>query len=382
MDTEISSGPKRPVTDFHKTPHKRVKWWEIVFLLSGITAGLVTVGSMLVRMQYQNKTASLLHYRERMDPLQTEPGLTQADTTLPPDAHPFKVRAGIYVDRIQDISMRDLSWTVDCYIWFNWSDTSVNTPDNFQVVDGWIQSKEKKDEYVKGNSHYVLYRMVTQITSVFDETRFPCDDHLLTISIEDPGFTRDKMIFEADDLNSAVSARVKVPGYVIYKRTTVEKPHSYKTSRGDPRLLSGSKATFSQLRMGLWIERDGWGFFLKMFLPLYVAVAVACLAFFVKPTDVDPRFGLGVGALFAAVANSYITSSMLPNTGVMSLADIINIMGVITILLTLIESTISLHLFDIRDKKMLSRRLDHLAFWIIICGYLSLNLALVLAAAL
>lgn len=36
------------------------------------------------------------------------------------------------------------------------------------------------------------------------------------------------------------------------------------------------------------------------------------LAFFIKPTDVDQRFGLGVGALFAAIANTYITSSLVP----------------------------------------------------------------------
>jgi hypothetical protein len=119
-----------------------------------------------------------------------------------------------------------------------------------------------------------------------------------------------------------------------------------------------------------------------MFLPLYVAVAVAILAFFIKPTDVDPRFGLGVGALFAAVANSYINSSMLPNTGVMSLADIINIIGTITILLTLIESTISLHLYDRKDKKMLSHRFDRLSFYVLLLGYIIFNVALLSAAVL
>lgn len=171
-------------------------------------------------------------------------------------------------------------------------------------------------------------------------------------------------------------------GYRIYRRSVVEKPHSYKTSRGDPRLISGSKATFSQFRMGLWIKRDGWGFLLKMFLPLFVAVAVGILAFFVKPTDIDPRFGLGVGALFAAVANSYITSSMLPNTGVMSMADIINVMGTITILITLVESTISLYLYDRRGKKELSNRFDRISFYIILPGYTLLNIALALTAAL
>jgi len=368
----------------HKIPKskapKRMQWWTVVLLLAIFTVILMAVGTTLVGMEYKNKKATQLHYRERMDPLQTEPGLTPADTTSLQGVRPIKVSTGIYVDRIEELSMRELSWTVDFYIWFNWSDTLLKSPDNFQVIDGSIVSKEKKDEYIQGTTHYVLYRTVARITSVFDEMRFPCDDHLLTICIEDPSYVRQKMVFIADSANSSVSSRVKIPGYRIYRKGTVEKPHSYKTSRGDPR-LNGTKATFSQYRLGIWISRDGWGFFLKMFLPLYVAVAVAILAFFIKPTDTDPRFGLGVGALFAAVANSYINSSMLPNTGVMSLADIISIIGTITILLTLIESTISLHLYDRKDKKMLSHRFDRLSFYVLLLGYVIFNIALLVAAA-
>ena len=359
----------------------RSKRRNIVFIAGGLAALLIIVGVLLVSMEYKNKKDSRLYYRERMDPRQTEPGLTTADTALQPGATPVKVMVGVYVDRIVEFSIRDLSWTVDCYVWFKWNDTLVRPADNFQIVDGWIESKEKKDGFIKDNAHYELYRIIARITAVFDETRFPRDDHLLTICIEDPSYIRQKMVFAADTANVAVSSRVKVPGYQIYKAASVEKPHSYKTSRGDPRLAPGSKATFSQFRMGIWIRREGWGFFLKMFLPLFVAVAVATLAFFIKPTDVDPRFGLGVGALFAAVANSYITSSMLPNTGVMSLADILNIMGTITILLTLIVSTISLYLYDHRGKKEISRRLDRLAFYTIMGGYAALNIAMVMATA-
>jgi hypothetical protein len=353
----------------------------MVFIFFLVISALVVVGALLVSLEYQNKSTSRLYYKQRMDPQQTEPGLTTADTSLQWNATPAKVYTGIYVDRIVEISMRELSWTVDCYIWFNWTDSMTPPGDNFQVVDGWIESKEKKDENIKGNSHFVLYRIVARITSIFDETRFPCDDHLLTICIEDPAYTRQKLLWIADTSNSTVSSRVKVPGYLIYKTAEVEKPHSYKTPRGDPRLAQGSKATFSQFRMGVWIKRDGWGFFLKMFLPLFVAVAVASLSFFITPTDVDPRFGLGVGALFAAVANSYITSSMLPNTGLMSLADLINIIGTVTILLTLIESTISLHLYDRKNKQSLSRYLDMVSFYFIMPVYAVLNIALALTAA-
>jgi hypothetical protein len=363
-------------------PGRPVRWWKIVLLVTVMAVAMVIGGIALVRMEHNHKQKTLVHYRERMEPGLTEPGLTPAELALNPNLPHPKVTIGVYVDRIVNMSVKDLSWTVDCYLWFRWQDSTLKIGENFQVVDGWIESKEKKKEYHQQGNHYVLYRLVARITAVFEEFRFPCDDHLLTICIEEPSYDRDHLIFEADSLNSSVSSRAKAPGYSIYKTAVVEKPHSYKTTRGDPEFVPGTKATYSQFRMGMWIKRQSWGYFLKMFLPLFVAVAVALLAFFVNPMHSDPRFGLGIGALFAAVANSYITSNMLPNTGVMSLADVINLVGTITILLTLILSAISLFIYERKSNHQLSHRFDRYAFYLMLIGYLVLNIALPRAAGL
>src|SRR5262249_58546916 len=108
----------------------------------------------------------------------------------------------------------------------------------------------------------------------------------------------------------------------------------------------GAKTIHSQLRCAMMLDRPDGGLFVKMFQALFVACAIALLAMFIKPTHVDPRFGLGVGALFAAVANSYITSSLVPDTGAQTLADIVNGIGIVIILVSLVESTISLHMLD------------------------------------
>src|SRR5204863_7634195 len=121
------------------------------------------------------------------------------------------------------------------------------------------------------------------------------------------------------------------------------------------------------------------GRYIKMFQALFVACAIALLALFIKPTDVDPRFGLGVGALFAGVANSYITNSLIPDTGTMTLADVVNGIGIAVILLSLVESTISLYLFDRQGDERLSQQFDRLSFWIFLIGDIALNAALLLA---
>jgi len=141
------------------------------------------------------------------------------------------------------------------------------------------------------------------------------------------------------------------------------------------------RGTWSQARFAIVIDRFGWGLFFKMFQTLFVAVAVALLACFIKPIHVDPRFGLGVGALFAAAANSYLIGTYVPVTNEFSLADIINLFGIGTILVTLTESTISLWIYETLGNAALSRRLDRVSFWTILLGFV-VSMSLILAGAL
>jgi len=160
----------------------------------------------------------------------------------------------------------------------------------------------------------------------------------------------------------------------------IEKPHFYKTTQGDPRLAPDSKASHSQARLGIELRRTGWGYFFKMFQALYVAVLISLLAMFIKPTNLDPRFGLGIGGLFAAVANSYVALSLIPDTGIMTLADIVNGLGVWMILLTVVQSAISLHLFKRLGAESLSRRFDQISFALMATGYVVLNVVLPMAS--
>ena len=359
------------------TPKDRrnIGLWTILLIALFLVIGFFTVWAV-----YKNKTASTQRHQDRMNPNVGEGGAKPPSAALPEGAAPLRVQAGIYVDRVVDLSVKEAGWTVDFYLWFRWKGASLDPGENFQVVDGWIESKEKADEYTNGDEHYRLYRVVARITKFFDVSRFPCDDHVLTVNIESPAFERNELLFVADKENSGVSSRVQIEGYLIRQRDILEKPHAYRSTHGDPRLTTDTDRTHSQLRMGIWISRPGWGFYLKMFIALFGAVGVAILVFFIKPTDVDPRFGLGVGALFAVIANNYVTSSLVPDIGRMTLADMVNIVGIVTIFLTLLQSTISLYLYDRKGKEAISRKFDRVSFIVLLAGYIVINLSLPLVA--
>jgi hypothetical protein len=357
----------------------RARVWLAAWALF-VAALYLAVGVYLIQMMRANQQGAAQRHAARLDPAADEAGITAPDRSLPPDAKATPVLAGIYVDRVLELSVKQVSWTVEFYLWFRWRGDTPKSCEAFQIIDGSIENKELEVDETIAREHYQRFRVVAKITKFFDVTRFPCDDHLLTIAIEHPEHQRHEVVFVADHDNSSVSSRVSVPAYRIQPAVVIEKPHSYKTTRGDPRLVAGTKSTHSQLRMGIGIERAGWGLYFKLFQFLFVAVLLALLALFIRPIEVDPRFGLGVGGLFAAVANAYVISALVPDTGVIALADVINAVGIGTILLSVVQSTISLYLFSVRGNETLSRVFDRLSFAVILPAFALLNIALPWAA--
>jgi hypothetical protein len=98
------------------------------------------------------------------------------------------------------------------------------------------------------------------------------------------------------------------------------------------------------------------------------------LFFFIRPIHVDPRFGLGVGAVFAAVGNNIAAGDLIPITDRFTLTAMVNALGFATIFLTLVQSTISLYIEDTLGREGLRRLFDHVSFGVFLLGYAALNL--------
>jgi len=340
----------------------------------------------LARAQRESRRLEKHTWDMILDPSTPDPGhLPNVD--VPTDGA-RRVTIGFYMESINDVSLHDSRWNGVIDIWCRWKDdptasdnADFNPFDHLMAVSGTITSRKVLREIHDGAEHFIQQRLAIEYSKSFPIVNFPLDRHLLMASFENSDHPRKDLLFVIDETATDVSRRVSMTGYRLVRFHAVETPHSYQTSRGLPGVAATERGTWSQARFAIVIDRFGWGLFFKMFQTLFVAVAVALLACFIKPIHVDPRFGLGVGALFAAAANSYLTGTYVPVTNEFSLADIINLFGIGTILVTLTESTISLWVYETLGNPALSRRLDRISFWTIFIGFTA-SLTLILAGAL
>ena len=310
-----------------------------------------------------NKTDAVHHHLARMNSTANEPGHTPAEV-LPSDGTFTTVKVGTYVDDIDTFSIKDSSWSANFYVWFSWTGPKELDPGGkIVVVDGAITKKDLLESYSSADGiNYQKYRVSAKVLKYFDTVRVPIESHMLNIYIEDGSRDASKLRFVADT-TSNISSRVQIPGYKILGISNVVKAHTYRTSYGDPRIATGSVKTFSQYIVGIDIVRASMGIYLKIFLALFAALALALSNFFVKPSDVGPRFSLPTAAYFGAVANSYVANSILPPSGSFGLVDFVAGFGMSTIFLTIALSLLSNYLFVKKGEQALALLFDRVMFF-------------------
>ncbi len=351
--------------------------WLMLLIAFYVTAGYLASSAL-----YADKIASEVRHMERIDPEKTEKGKTAPDYQYfnGEQYKSHKVEVGMYVDRIETISTKETLWTVDFYLWFKWAGDDINPGESFHVVDGEILSKPLVRSSSEGENHYALYKVAARITKMFDITRYPLDNHQLTIRVEESDHQWKVLQYVPDFKETTYSSRVNVPGYMIHSSDLVNKPHAYKSSRGDPLAPEAEKAVYTQLTYALGIQRPDWGLYFKMFQGLFAAVGIAFLAFLLAPAAGD-RISLGVGAFFAAMANAYINLAELPGIGRVTLTDMVNGIGMVTILLTIFATIISTHIVESKGDVKRARAFDRISLALFIVGFVGVNVAIVVAAA-
>ncbi|MEO0126469.1 MAG: hypothetical protein ABIL44_01805 [candidate division WOR-3 bacterium] len=289
---------------------------------------------------------------------------------------PEQVYVGIYLNQITSISLKDNQFVADFYIWFRWKDKNLNPLESFDVVNGHIESKEGLYQDKVNGFNYGVCRVVATIKKFWDISRFPLDNHTLTIEIEDNENEEFKLKYIPDTENSRIDPQVQVPGWSVGKTNAMVSAHTYKTNYGDISLPTNNASIYSRFIFSVDIIRPGYGYFFKLLFTVFIAALVALIALFIKPTDLDPRFGLGAGALFAAVASQVVIASLLPDTNIITLTDKLHIVSIFFIFLSIAESIVSLRLFT-SGKEESSRRLDRICFYIFLVVYAILNLLII-----
>jgi hypothetical protein len=278
------------------------------------------------------------------------------------------VKAGVYIFSIYDVDFPGNKLSIDFYYWFLYKNDSLKLNETFELVNSKEAVKSGEMVEKKAGYNYVSFRCNSIIKKQWDIRNFPFDNQLVELEIEDVDLDNRKLVFIADSLESKIDKSVKLEGYSIKDFGIKTSGHVYETNYGDPTIKDGDYSTYSRVIIYFTLERQGRGIFFKLFLGLFISVLISLLTFFINPVDLDPRFGLSVGAIFAAIASQYVISSSLPQNQMITLVDILHDISFIFIFLCILVSAISLHLVK-KGSEAKSKKLDKYSFFVFFTIY-------------
>lgn len=310
----------------------------LLILISILFAGTISAFKLTSLVHTMAKTTNT-NLKNTMDPYAPDPGKTKPEKyEVGPETK--RVSAGVYLERIEDLDIKQSSWTYEFYLWFNWNPNDIDflgkkngkqSKDEipFSIINGEIlkiSTITELEDYEK-NIGYVQYLVKAKNTQFFDVSLYPIDQHDLIIPIEHKWLDRESLVFVPDTVDTKVSSRASINGYEKSFVKIIEKPHAYQSTRGNPQLKSGFKVDFSQIRMAMRVNKGGVSVILKLFIIMYIAVIVT----FIAPFSTDPS-RYTVGSLFTTAGANYILSTKLPPSNLYTLAELINTFCMIIII--------------------------------------------------
>ncbi len=288
-------------------------------------------------------------------------------------------RVGIYFNSLTDFKISDQSFSADFWIWFNYSNDSLQFNDALEITNSKSSSFTNYSKMKKNSINWDMMKFNTEVFKEWDVSAFPFDKQKLTLHIDHTIYDTKKLAFITDAENSSIDSNLVLSNWKIDSLEFYVNNQTYNTTFGDP-VIKGS-STYPSVTADIYITRqNSWNTLFKMLTGVYVAFSIVLLAFFVKPSD---RLGLCVGGLFAAVGNKYIIESVVPSTVSNTLFDNIHNITFIAIFVILVVAVISFKWNETQKPVYIAKakKLDMTSFYSVVTVYILLNAFLIMRAA-
>ena len=295
-------------------------------------------------------------------PADPETAVTEAVEAAPPSG-PREVTVGVYVNDIQQLDLQTHSYVMDFYVWLRWTDPEANPSATLEYMNpyqlwGHIPTplyEEPQD--LPDGSKYMAIRYQGQFNSKLPLEKYPFDNQNLVVEFEDSSVGASSQIFVPDENPITLNPEMTLPGYLIGTPVLTVTSKPYPTNFGDTSLTE--LEPYSRVTFSVPVHRPWLTYSIKVILPIFLVVACAALVFFIQPTYVEGRLGMGISALLTLVVLQLTTNSQLPEVDYLMMIDMLYFAAYLYVVLVLaqaVRTTWAAHEDDVANAIVQDRR--------------------------
>ncbi len=291
------------------------------------------------------------------------------------DSKPDTVKTGIYVTSIHDIDFKQKEYTINLWLWLRYKNKDFDFEKYLELPQAKTVTKLYSTIDSTGDGIYMLMKLQCVMKDSWTIKNFPFDKQRLWFSIENSQYDASSLLFVADTVGKNFDPRFVLRGWQIDSFTLSTAVKAYETGFGDPELET-PHMDYSSFRVKVSLHRDATDLFWKMFLGMYAAFLISFICFFIHADNIDSRFGLSVGALFAVIGNKYVVESSMPEATSFTLVDALHGITLLFIFLGVTTSVYSLKLAKANKLKQ-ANRFDSITGIVFLALYLLINTYLI-----
>ena len=301
-----------------------------------------------------------------------------ADTQLPPDT----VSVGIYITSVHDIDFREKQYSINLWLWLKYKNPDFDFSKYLEVP--MAKSFEKSYymvDTIEDGRIYMLMKLQCVMKDAWKIQNFPFDHQRLQFTIENSQYDSDKLVFTEDTAGQHYS-KWTTSGWTIVPDSFMVSVglKKYETAFGDPTFVE-PHSEFSNFKVQILLERESWGLFFKLFIGMYISFLLSYVCFFIHNQNIESRFSLSVGSLFAVIGNKYIVDSSLPESNSFTLVDTLHGLTLFFIFVIVACSVYALQLVK-AEKVEKAISFDKRASLLLLVVYLILNAYFILEATM
>ncbi len=258
-------------------------------------------------------------------PAAPEPAPAENVPTAP--SGPNEVTVGVYVNDIQQLDLQSHSYAMDFYVWLRWKNPDINPSATLEYMNpfqlwGHISTPlYEAPQDLPDGSKYTAVRYQGQFNSKLPLEKYPFDSQKLIVEFEDSSAGAAKQIFVPDQNAITLNPELTLPGYLLGKPELIVSSKAYPTNFGDTSLTAPEP--YSRVTVSVPVNRPAFTYAVKTILPIFLIVICAAFVFFIHPSYVEARVGMGITALLTLVALQITTNSQLPEVDYLMMIDML-----------------------------------------------------------
>ena len=292
--------------------------------------------------------------------------------------HPDTVKTGLYITSIHDIDFKQNEYTINFWLWLRYKNKAFDFAQNLEIPEAKSFTKLYSTIDSSRGEVYTLMKLQCIMKDSWKIRHFPFDKQKLRLSLENSQFDSKDLIFVADTLGKHYDPHFTLRDWIIDSFEIVTGIKAYETNFGDTTIKKAHEE-YSSYKVRIEIKRDATDLFWKMFLGMYVAFLISYICFYIHADNIDSRFGLSVGSLFAAIGNKYIVDSSLPESTTFTLVDTLHGLTLFFIFAVVTSSVYSLKLVK-QNKLKEANRFDMTIAQVFLLVYFILNVYFIVKA--